>query len=141
MPARSSIEACRKTSFPPLSRTMKPNPFVALYHFTVSISWTVACKDCRSDDGLPLVRDTLGGAVVLLSTLKTLVTSRPRCPGATCNSSVAPDYRVLMPMPASADAWRKASPDPSESSTKPYRLSGLYHFTLAQTGWEDGSSS
>src|SRR5260370_12848965 len=35
-------------------------------------------------------------------------------------------------MPASAEAWRKASPDPSESSTKPYLLTALYHFAMPQ---------
>src|SRR6266481_6102228 len=42
-------------------------------------------------------------------------------------------------MPASAEAWRKASPDPSESSTKPYLLTALYHFTLPQTVGAGGS--
>ena len=44
-------------------------------------------------------------------------------------------------MPASAEAWRKASPDPSESSTKPYLLRALYHFTLPQTVGAGGSLS
>jgi len=44
-------------------------------------------------------------------------------------------------MPASAEAWRKASPDPSESSTKPYLLRALYHFTLPQTVGAGGSPS
>jgi hypothetical protein len=44
-------------------------------------------------------------------------------------------------MPASAEAWRKASPDPSESSTKPYLLTALYHFTLPQTVGAGGSPS
>jgi hypothetical protein len=30
--------------------------------------------------------------------------------------------------PTTAEAWRKASPDPSESSTKPYCFPGLNHF-------------
>jgi hypothetical protein len=34
MPARSSAETSTKRSFPPPSRTMKPNPLAALYHFT-----------------------------------------------------------------------------------------------------------
>src|SRR5580700_6093480 len=46
-----------------------------------------------------------------------------------------------MLMPASVEEWRKASPDPSESSTKPYRLSGLYHFSLPQTVGAGGSPS
>jgi hypothetical protein len=50
--------------------TMNPNPFVALYHFTVPISWTLASKGCRSADGdLELFRGGPGGAAVLLSTL------------------------------------------------------------------------
>jgi hypothetical protein len=114
-----------KTSFPPPSRTMKPNPLAALYHFTVPISWALASKGCRSDGNLKLFRGSLGGAAVLLSTLMTSVTCGPRCPRATRNSSVSPGCRVLTPMPASAVAWRKASPDPSESWTKPYPLLGL----------------
>jgi hypothetical protein len=35
----------------------------------------------------------------------------------------------------------KASPDPSESSTKPYLLRALYHFTLPQTVGAGGSPS
>src|ERR1700747_875709 len=71
----------------------------------------------------------------------TSVTCGPRCPGAPRTSSVSPGCTLLTPMPASAVAWRNTSPLPSESSTKPYLLSGLYHFTLPQTGCPDGSSS
>ena len=74
MPARSSAETCTKTSFPPPSRTMKPNPLAALYHFTVPISWTLASKGCRSNGDLELFRGGLGGAAVLLFTLMTSVT-------------------------------------------------------------------
>ena len=41
--------------------------------------------------------------------------------------------------PTTAEAWRKASPDPSESSTKPYRFPGLNHFSLPQTVGAGGS--
>ena len=64
---------------------------------------------------------------MLLSTLMTSVTCGPRCPRATRNSRVSPGCRVLTPIPASAVTWRKASPDPSESWTKPYPLLGLNH--------------
>src|ERR1700730_10047882 len=43
--------------------------------------------------------------------------------------------------PTTAEAWRKASPDPSESSTKPYRFPGLNHFSLPQTVGAGGSPS
>src|SRR6476620_10181182 len=120
---------------------MKPNPLAALYHFTVPISWTLASKGCRSDGDLKCPRGGLGGAAVLLSTLITSVTCGPRCPRATRNSSVSPGCRVLTPMPASAVTSRKASPDPSESWTKPYPLLGLNHLTCPRTARADGASS
>src|ERR1700730_16897817 len=63
MPARSSVETCTKTSFPPPSRTMKPNPLAALYHFTVPISWTLASKGCRSNGDLKFFRGEREGDV------------------------------------------------------------------------------
>src|SRR5258708_5639 len=120
---------------------MKPNPLAALYHFTVPISRTLASKGCRSDGDLNLPRGDLGGAAVLLSTLMTSVTCGPRCPRTTCNSSVSPGCRVLTPMPASAVTWRKASPDPSESWTKPYPLFGLNHLTCPRTAKPDDPSN
>jgi hypothetical protein len=53
---------------------MKPNPLVALYHFTVPISWTLASNGCRFNGDLKFFRGGLGGAAVLLSTLMTSVT-------------------------------------------------------------------
>src|ERR1700746_2015388 len=141
MPARFSAEERTKTFFPLPSRTMEPNPLAALYHFTIPISCTLASVGRRSDRDLKLFRRGPGGAAVLLSTLMTSVTCGPRCPGANRHSSVSPGCRLLTPMPASAVAWRNKSPLPSESSTKPYLLSGSYHFTLPQTGCPDGSSS
>ena len=138
MPARFSAVACTKTSLASPSMTMKPKPFAN--HSTAPIASTLASKDCRSCEST-LLRGRPDGAAVLLSTLMTSVTCGPRCPGATRNSSVSPGRRVLTPMPTSAVAWRKASPVPSESSTKPYLLRGLYHFTLPQTAGADGSSS
>src|SRR5215471_7675952 len=112
IPARFSAEACRKTSFPPLSSTTKPNPLAALYHFTVPISWTFASKGCRSDGDPKLRRDRLyGAAAVLLSTLMTSVTCGPRSRSVIRNASVSPERRVGVPMPASAVACKNASPD------------------------------
>jgi hypothetical protein len=93
---------------------------VALYHFTVPVSWTLTSEAGRSEGDLKLARGGLDGAAVLLSTLMTTVTCGPRCPGATRNSSVSPGCTALLPMRPSTVAWRKASPDPSESSTNPY---------------------
>jgi hypothetical protein len=45
---------------------MKPNRLVALNHFTVPISWTLASKGGRSDGDLKPLRADLGGAAVLL---------------------------------------------------------------------------
>ena len=42
-----------------------------------------------------------------------------------------------MLMPVGAEAWRKASPDPSESWTKPYPLVGLNHLTCPRTAKPD----
>src|SRR5580692_4943318 len=120
---------------------MKPNPLAALYHFTVPISWTLASEGCRSNGDLELFRGDLGGAAVLLSTLMTSVTCGPRCPRATRNSRVSPGCRVLTPMPASAVTWRKASPDPFESWTKPYPLLGLNHLTCARAARPDDPSN
>src|SRR3984893_15706883 len=120
---------------------MKPNPLAALYHFTVPISWTLVSKGCRFNGALKFFRGDLGGAAVLLSMPMTSVTWSPLCAGAVRNSSVTPGWRAPMLMPASAEAWRKASPDPSESSTKPYRFPGLNHFSLPQTVGAGGSPS
>jgi hypothetical protein len=59
---------------------MKPNPFLALYHFTVPVSWTLASEAGRSEGDLKLARGGLDGAAVLLSTLIISVTCGPRCP-------------------------------------------------------------
>jgi hypothetical protein len=63
-----------KTSLPPPSRTMKPKPLVALYHFTFPIYWPLASKGCRFNGDLKFFRGGLGGAAVLLSMLMTSVT-------------------------------------------------------------------
>src|SRR6516165_1592483 len=46
-----------------------------------------------------------------------------------------------MPLWASTLPCRNASPDPSESSTKPNPLSGLNHLTTPLTGGPDGASN
>src|ERR1700730_17256931 len=119
---------------------MKPKPFVGLYHFTVPVSWTLASDAARSRGDLIFARGDLDGAAVLLSTLMISVPWSLRPPGATRSSSVTPGCMALTPTRPSTVAWRKASPDPPESSTKPYLLLGLNHFTLPQTGRSDGSS-
>src|SRR6266571_4503469 len=120
---------------------MKPNPFVALYHFTVPVSWTLASKAAGSEGDLKLARGGLDGDAVLLSTLMTSVTCGPRRPEANRNSSVSPGCTALMPERPSTVACRKASPDPSESSTNPYPLLGLNHFTLPRSAKPAGSSN
>src|SRR3981189_2561315 len=57
----------------------------------------------------------------------------PFCPGAVRTSSVAPGGTVLLPLRSTTLTWRKASP-PVGSCTKPKPFSGLYHFTVAETG-------
>src|SRR4030081_1617793 len=57
----------------------------------------------------------------------------PFCPGPTRTSSVAPGGTELLPLRSTTLTWRKASP-PLGSCTKPKPFSGLYHFTVAETG-------
>src|SRR6516164_3334799 len=78
---------------------------------------------------------------MLLSTLSTSVTCGPLWPGSARTSRVSPGSTVLMPLWASTLPWRKASPDPSESSTKPNPFSGLNHLTTPLTGGPDGASN
>src|SRR3977135_3060845 len=47
-PARCKAEACTNTSLPPPSRTIKPKPFVELYHLTAPFSDDVALSGARS---------------------------------------------------------------------------------------------
>jgi hypothetical protein len=68
------------------------------------------------------------------------VTWGPLCPGPTRTSRVSPGCTVLMSLRASTLPWRKASPDPSDSSTKPNPFSGLNHLTTARTGGPEGVS-
>jgi hypothetical protein len=49
---RSSAVACTKISLPPRSGPTKPNPFMALYHFTLPSSSTVA-RSVRCNQGVP----------------------------------------------------------------------------------------
>jgi hypothetical protein len=96
MPARSGAEACTKISLLTPSLLMKPKPLMGLYHFTVSISWTLASKGRPSDSDPKPSRGGLRGAAVLLSTLITSVTCGPRCLRVTGNLSVAPGSKALM---------------------------------------------
>src|SRR5271156_4826011 len=121
---------------------MKPNPLVALYHFTVPNSSTVALSATagyagRSD------RARLGGScdAVLTSTLMISVTCGPFGPGPARTSSVAPDGTLPCPLRSTTLTCRNASPEPSASSTKPKPLSGLYHLTVARTGGPEGLSN
>jgi hypothetical protein len=47
---------------------------------------------------------------------------------------------VLLPLRSTTLTWRKASP-PVGSCTKPKPFSGLYHFTVAETGGPAGAAS
>src|SRR6266850_3206668 len=85
----------------------------------------------------------LGGSccAVLLSTLKISLTCGPLGPGPARTSSVAPDGTLPWPLRSTTLTCRKASPDPSASSTKPNPFSGLYHLTTAWTGGPEGASN
>src|SRR5215212_9834184 len=151
-PARCSAEACTNTSLPPPSRTIKPNPFIALYHLTVPLSCEVTSSGGRSPPpGPPPGRKPppapvrgghgAGAAAVLVSTLNTSVTCGPRCPCATRTWSVSPGWISVTPPRPSTVACRNASPEPSESSTNPKPFSDLNHFTTALTTGPEGSSN
>jgi hypothetical protein len=58
-------------------------------------------------------------------------------PTLTCG---APGGTVLLPLRSTTLTWRKASP-PLGSWTKPKPFSGLYHFTVADTGGPGGAAS
>src|SRR5580693_10657434 len=128
-------------SLPPRSEAIKPNPFMALYHLTVPDSSTAACSagayTGRSD------RARLGSSccAVLLSTLRISVTCGPLGPGPARTSSVAPGGTLPWPLRSTTLTCRKASPEPSASSTKPKPLSGLYHLTVARTVGPEGLSN
>jgi hypothetical protein len=89
--------------------------------------------------GIPDRRGSPGTAV-LVSTLRTSVMCGPLCPGPTRTSTVSPGCTALMPLPARTLPCRKASPDPSDSSTNPKPFSGLNHFTTARIGGPEGAS-
>src|SRR5271167_865092 len=110
---------------------MKPKPFSTSNHFTVPASSTDGPLDTAAWEP---DRRGVAGTGVLLSTLRTSVTCGPLCPGPTRTSTVSPGCTALMPLPARTLPCRKASPDPSDSSTNPNPFSGLNHFTTARTG-------
>src|ERR1700722_16698896 len=142
IPERSSVEACTKISLPPRSEAIKPKPLVALNHFTVPESSTVA----RSIEGGYAGRSGLGRLgcscnVVLVSTLMISVTCGPFEPGAARTSSVAPGGTLPWPLRSTTLTCRNASPEPSATSTNPKPFSGLYHLTIARTGGPEGLSN
>ena len=135
--------AVTDTSLPPSLGVMKPNPLSGLYHFTVpSISTAVLKSICgraeRAGRGLLSLRweedDVLA---VLSSTDRTCSTWRPfwPCPTRTCICMPGPT--AVRPAACRALAWRKTSPVPSASSTKPNPFSELNHFTVARSSGED----
>src|ERR1700674_4417449 len=120
---------------------MKPNPLVALYHFTVPSSSTVGRStfEYAGRSGRP--RLGCSGDAVLASILRISVTCGPFGPGPARTSSVAPGGTLPWPLRSTTLTCRKASPEPSVSSTKPKPLSGLYHLTVARTGGPEGLSN
>src|SRR5271170_711870 len=76
-----------------------------------------------------------------MSTLRISVTCGPLGPGPARTPSVAPGGTVSWPLRSTTLTCRKASPDPSASSTKLNPLSGLYHLTTACTGGPEGGSN
>src|SRR5207302_11405422 len=130
LPTRRSSDLCTNTSLPPPSRTIKPKPLVALYHLTVPFSDEVGSSAGRSLGRKPPVRG-LAGVAVLLSTLSASVTCGPRWPCEMRTSSVSPGCTSMTPRRPRTEACRNASPEPSDSSTKPKPFSDLNHLTTA----------
>src|SRR6202158_311447 len=120
---------------------MKPNPLVALYHFTVPSSSTVGRSTGEYAGRSGLARFGCSCDAVLASILRISVTCGPFGPGPARTSSVAPGGTVLWPLRSTTLTCRNASPEPSASSTKPKPLSGLYHLTVARTGGPEGLSN
>src|ERR1700720_1764445 len=119
---------------------MKPNPLVALYHFTVPSSSTVGRSTFEYAGRSGRARLGCSCDAVLASILTISVTCGPFGPGPARTSSVAPGSTLLAPLRSTTLTCRKASPEPSASSTKPNPLSGLYHLTMARTDGPEGVS-
>jgi len=71
------------------------------------------------------------GVAVLSSTEMTSETCRPFCPCPIRTLSEAPGLTAAWPAAFNVLACRNASPDPSDSATKPKPFSGLNHLTVA----------
>src|ERR1700726_2571185 len=120
---------------------MKPKPFVALYHLTVPDSSTAVPSAGGYTGRSGRARLGISCCAVLLSTLRISVTCGPLGPGPARTSSVAPGGTLPWPLRSTTLTCRKASPDPSASSTKPNPLSGLYHLTTPWTEGPEGASN
>src|SRR6266853_923598 len=120
---------------------MKPNPLVALYHFTVASSSTVGRSTVEYAGRSGRARLGCSCDAVLASILTISVTCGPFGPGPARTSSVAPSGTLPWPLRSTTLTWRNASSEPSASSTKPKPLSGLYHLTAARTGGPEGLSN
>src|SRR5229473_1095384 len=120
---------------------MKPNPLVALYHLTVPSSSTVGRSTGEYAGRSGRARRGCSCDAVLASILRISVTCGPFGPGPARTSSVAPGGTLPWPLRSTTLTCRKASPEPSASSTKPNPLSGLYHFTMARTDGPEGVSN
>src|SRR3954470_21337442 len=111
---------------------------MALYHFTVPTSSTVA----RSPDGYAgrSGRGRRAGScnAVLTSRLMISVTCGPFGPGLLRTSRVAPGGTLACPLRSTTLTCKKASPEPSVSWTKPNPFSGLYHLTVARAEGPEG---
>src|SRR6516162_9930825 len=140
IPERSNTEACTKRSLPPRSGAMKPNPLLALYHFTVPISSTVV----RSAEGWYAGRSGLGRlgcscVAVLASTLRISVTCGPFGPGMHLERRAGRHAAV-------ASALNYAHMEECIAGTvgqldEAEALSGLYHLTVARTSGPEGLSN
>src|SRR6202035_1634836 len=120
---------------------MKPNPLLALYHFTVPSSSTVGRSAAGYAGRSGRARLGCSCNALLVSTLRISVTCGPFGPGPARTSSVAPGGTVPWPPRSTTLTCRNASPEPSPSVTNPNPLSGLYHLTVARTGGPEGLSN
>jgi len=124
---------------PAASRAMKPKPFATLNHFTVPVSSTAVSEDGPSDvpeTGSPwcwggsaaIDAQHFGDVWPLVTWADTHFESFVRL------DSADPALSQQAPM-------KKASPDLSESSTKPKPFSGLNHLTIELIGEPEGASN
>src|SRR5262249_50442772 len=120
-PPRSSVFAWTKTSFPPLSCPMKPNPLSALYHLTEPKHSSVGpTPGCRYEDGRGWMRRSvvLAAGAELVSTSINSLTCAPFSPWPILTLTRAPSGTPLCPAASSLDRRENLSPHRTRRSVR-----------------------